>query len=539
MTCTVKRIGQAQRVGFIHFIPQTGDRADAVRLRLAWCHQRHARAVYCALCSSGVRTTTTRSLDTGVQHITITIQIPAKPVLASNKAGISNTAAQIRTFATGHGAAAIGLDVLIARLDVESQAVSQRQAQLGANVAGVRRVVPAVEFGAAGARRISRAIDPSRDHAGIVDLVLALLRGDREAVARIRTGNARRRVGQALRQVGAQRQRTEEVVAVLVVVARQREEVIAAQRLIDLRVVLLLVDLAIVVERIVVRRAAGRHERAQAAFGQIAGFNLHEQAHEVIFTRRTRQHDAHVVVGLLRAQVDGAANCRRGRAVDVGGAEVDVDLLDQFRIDLLVRIDRIVARIVQRHAVEGQADAVGREAADRERTTRRTIGVVVLEADAGDLVDRVEDRLAGVLALDVLSGQDGLGLRRVGSRNPAHFLGAAAGPGDDDFLFEIDRTDRLGKRRGGKSGNTDGEATGGCGQGRVEAHGEVNPCYGTLKLAGQPHGESPFSADWRRSYKRSGAARHPNCYRFVTATGAISQPIPRLWNDVSIRPANA
>ena len=511
MTRTVERVGQAQRVGFVHFITQTGDHADAVRLGLAG--GQHGDAV---------------------EHVAVAVDVTAEIRTTANVAGGHQHAGGggvdvAQAFLAGHGAAAVGLDVLIAGLNVQDQVVSQRQTQLGADVAGVRRVVTTVEFGAAGAGRLRRPVDPGRDHAGCVDRVEAFQLGDREAVARQRTGNAQVLVRNAHRRVGAQRQRAEEVVAVLVVVARQREEIVAAQRLIDLRVVLLLGHLAIVVERVVVGGAAGRHERTQAAFGQVASFHLHEQAHEVELTRRTRQHHAHVMIGLLRAQVDSAANRRSGRAVDVGGAEVDVDLLDQFRIDLLVRIDRIVARIVQRHAVKGQADAVRREATDRERTARRTIGIVVLEADARDLVDRVEHGLAGVLALNVLSSQDGLGLRRVGSRNPAHFLGAAARAGDDDFLFEINRTDRLGKRRGGKGGNTDGKAAGGGGQGRVEAHGEVNPCYGTLKLAGQPHGESPIGADWRRSYKRSGAARHPKCYRFVTATERDSSSFNPIW----------
>src|SRR3546814_3469375 len=75
-------------------------------------------------------------------------------------------------------------------------------------------------------------------------------------------------------------------------------------------------------------------------------------------------------------------------------------LFDQFGIKLLVRIDGVVARVIKRNAVEGQADTVFRKAADRELATRRTISVVVGEDDTGDEVDRVEDRLAGILARD-------------------------------------------------------------------------------------------------------------------------------------------
>ena len=172
--------------------------------------------------------------------------------------------------------------------------------------------------------------------------------------------------------------------------------------LIDLGVELLLVHLAIIVERQAVPGCRGREPGAGTAAGQIAGFDHAEHAPEIELPDRGRTHDVKIVAWGLGPKVDGAANRRGGRAINMGRAQVDVDLVDQLRINLLVGIDRIVARIVQRNAIEGQADAAGVETTDAERAARRTIGIVVLEADAGNLVDRVEDRLAGVLALDLV-----------------------------------------------------------------------------------------------------------------------------------------
>ena len=259
--------------------------------------------------------------------------------------------------------------------------------------------------------------------------------------------------------------------------ARDRDEIVGAQRLIQLEVVLLLVDLAIAVERHLVLGAAGGEPGAGAAAGQVTGFDHAEHAPEIELADRTRGKHAHVVAGGLGAQVDGAANSRSSRAVDVGGAEVDIDLLDQFGVDLLVRVDRIVARIVQRNAVEGQADATGIEAADVERAAGRTVGVVVLEADARDLVDRVEHGLARCGAFERFAGQHGLGLGRVGRGNAFDLLHGGAGAGDDDFGFEVLRTGRLGEGRAGDRGDTDGQGAGRGAESGVEAHSVENPCF--------------------------------------------------------------
>ena len=104
-----------------------------------------------------------------------------------------------------------------------------------------------------------------------------------------------------------------------------------------------------------------------------------EKAAEIELAEGDRNAAAHILVRRDRTVIDRAADGRRGRGVDVGGAEVDVDLLDQLGIELLVGINGIVARIVERNAVEGQADARAVETANVERAARRAIGVIVLE----------------------------------------------------------------------------------------------------------------------------------------------------------------
>ena len=74
-------------------------------------------------------------------------------------------------------------------------------------------------------------------------------------------------------------------------------------------------------------------------------------------------------------------------------------------------------------AVERVTDAGGVEAAHRQRAAGISVGVVVLEADAGNQVDRVEDGLARILTRDDLLGEHLLRLRGVRSLDAAHARG--------------------------------------------------------------------------------------------------------------------
>ncbi len=234
-------------------------------------------------------------------------------------------------------------------------------------------------------------------------------------------------------------------VAVLVVIGRDRDEVaMVAERLIDLAVILFLVEAA-VTAILVVGLAARRQPRLGAELGEGAGVEQAEHAVHVVRAVRIDHGRADLVGRRERAVIDRTARCAGGRRIDVGRAEIDVDLLDQLGVELLVRIDRIIARIVERDAVEGQRDARAVEAANAQLAARRAIRIAIGEVDAGDLVDRVEDRLAGDMMRDELLRQHRLRLGGIGDLDAVD-IGLGARTADDDVGLGVDRTGRLGGR---------------------------------------------------------------------------------------------
>src|SRR5207342_2168016 len=128
-------------------------------------------------------------------------------------------------------------------------------------------------------------------------------------------------------------------------------------------------DAAVAIDEIVGRHA-GRGEGAGAPGGELAGVDRAEHAVEIaVLERAVRTLDAgaEFTIGQAGAEVDGRAGRRGGRAVDVGRAQADIDLLDDFRIELLVREDGVIAGVVQRNAVERLRNAAVVEAADDQR----------------------------------------------------------------------------------------------------------------------------------------------------------------------------
>src|SRR5690606_30402155 len=105
-------------------------------------------------------------------------------------------------------------------------------------------------------------------------------------------------------------------------------------------------------------RLAGGQEGAGADRRKLARVDHDERADVVEVAGRNRHADPRIGARNPRAIVDRRTGRGSGRAVDVGSAEVDVDLLDQLRVELLVGIDRVVAGVVQRDTVESQADTV-------------------------------------------------------------------------------------------------------------------------------------------------------------------------------------
>src|SRR3546814_16904906 len=97
--------------------------------------------------------------------------------------------------------------------------------------------------------------------------------------------------------------------------ARDRHEVaVIADRLIDLGVVLLLVDLALVVEHIVVLGVAGREERLGATTREHAGVDRAEDAEEAIVADRPLQPRPELVERVARTILDCLASGLGGRA---------------------------------------------------------------------------------------------------------------------------------------------------------------------------------------------------------------------------------
>src|SRR3546814_2725000 len=92
----------------------------------------------------------------------------------------------------------------------------------------------------------------------------------------------------------------------------------------------------------VVLGVAGREERRGGPRREHAGVDRAEDAEEAVVADRTLQPRAELVERVARTIIDGRARGRGGRAVDIGRAEVDVDLLDQLGIELLVRIERVI-----------------------------------------------------------------------------------------------------------------------------------------------------------------------------------------------------
>ena len=309
-------------------------------------------------------------------------------------AGRAAVAADLRVgLIDGLGAAAVGQHVLERGIDGQGQAVGQGEARLAADVSGVGRVD----------RRVGRLQR------------VAQVVGD--ALFELRQGHAAR-----------------EAVAVLVVVTDQRDEVaVVAQRLIDAAVVLGLLDAARILE-VIVFGARHRGPGAGAPGAELTGLHQGEDAAVVVAANRRLDNQTRGPRGTARDIIDGAAGGRGGGAVHISGAQVHAGTLDQFRIQLLVGIDGVVAGVIQRNAVGSQRDAGGVEAAHGDVATRRSVGVVVGEVDARNQVDRVQDALTGRLAADVFlrDGGAGLGLlfRDDGSRQRARATDAS----DDDFV---------------------------------------------------------------------------------------------------------
>ncbi len=432
VACAVPGVSDANAVIVVDVVDQVGDNAVAVGTRLAGIVARDF-----------------------VVEVAVAVEVATEVVPAVESAGVGTAVDREEGFTKIVGAAAIGFDVLVARVEGEGQRIGDAEARSTADITRVGRVVTAIECRAATVaviivHRLSGAPDTACDNARIDGAgEFAIVFVDREAAV-FGTGCEQR----------FKAFRTGEVVAVDVPVTRHSDEIaIRTQVLPDAPVELRLVDPAVRIVGHAVGGVARRNEGLGADAGDVAGIDHAERAAVERVTRAGSEHfadrqvadEADVVARFTRADVDRAAGGRSSRAVDVGGAEIDADRFEDFGVDLLVGVECVVTRIVERQAVERLRDAVGTEAADGETATRRTPRVVVLEADTGNQVDNVVDRLAGTLAADDLFAENLLRLGGVGIFDAAD-AGFAGTGNDDDRIVEIDRTGGLCGGRGGDHG---------------------------------------------------------------------------------------
>ncbi|MNS51156.1 hypothetical protein D3C72_838220 [compost metagenome] len=321
--------------------------------------------------------------------------------------------------------------VLERRVEREDQVVAQREARLGAKVTGIRRVLTQTPVAVAVAVNVSHAVAIGRSRVAIVEVAVP--------------GHA---VGQAGRTVSVtlQLQVRIVVVAVAVPVAGQRDEVpVVAQRLEDLEVVLGLVQVALTLELVVRLIRIGEPGRG-AERTDFAGVQQREDAAEVVIAQRALDATTEFRRRADRAHVDRTARSRGRRGVDVGRAGVDRSAGDQVAVQLLVGVERIVARVVQRHAVEGLRDARTVKAMQTDVAARRTIGVVIGEAHARNQVQDFVDRLTSGLSLDELRGDGRAGLANGFRHDGAVDVARPALAGDNDFVdFNGGRAGRLGR----------------------------------------------------------------------------------------------
>src|SRR5690606_15869072 len=152
--------------------------------------------------------------------------------------------------------------------------VRQGETRRAADVAGVRRVVATVEFGAAAVPVIILLGDAS---CALAETAAQLARRNRAGIVDFVKPVAAFAVLHHLLEI-EHVERAEEVVAVLVVVTGHGDEVaVRADLLIETAVVLLLANFAVVVERIVVAGPRRRNEGARAEAGDVAGVDHAER----------------------------------------------------------------------------------------------------------------------------------------------------------------------------------------------------------------------------------------------------------------------
>ena len=273
-----------------------------------------------------------------------------------------------RAFGPTERAAAVSQNVLERRIDRERKIFTQAETRLDADVSGIRRVGrqrPDIATAAGGV-----------GHA--VDRCLLVLAGRYVADIAVEANCVE----------GSDGITADEVVAVLVEVNRSAHEIAAAQLLIDTRVELRLLDAAEIAEEVIVFRVGDRRPGARSEWAKRAQIDEAEHPAKVVAAVSVLQDAAELFRRHAADIVHGAARSRGCWAVDFRRTQIDRRLRNQFRVELLVGINRVVAGVVQLRAVKLQRNAGAIETANVERAAGRTVGVVVGECHARNEVQR-------------------------------------------------------------------------------------------------------------------------------------------------------
>ena len=137
----------------------------------------------------------------------------------------------------------------------------------------------------------------------------------------------------------------------------------------------------------VVARIGAGNESAGIPWAESTAVQHAEVALEVVLASCYRYQSTHLLGGQTCTRVDGAADGGSRWAVDVSSAKVYIDTLDDFRINLLVGVDGVIAGVIERDAVKGQRYARTVEAAQAQVAAGAAVGIVVGEVEAGHLVE--------------------------------------------------------------------------------------------------------------------------------------------------------
>ena len=313
--------------------------------------------------------------------------------------------------------------------DFKAQAIGQREVGLGRHEVVLERVQRVAEI-----LRIGVGVD-LRARAG-----RTVLRHNRREIGVVA-------VGGPLRLVEGR-----EVVVDGAVVKHARTDLVArAQVVLGAEIDVLAVGAAVALPLVGLRQRC-RHERLEVA--ELAGIDPREGAEVAQLAARQRDARALLVFGRARPDADVAAHCADVRRIGVGSALRDVERAQVFLVDVLLREDSEVARVVDRRAVDREAHLVAVEAAHPQAAAEQAGRVLAGAVHAGQQRQRLERVTAGAGLLELgLADRTARFGRVFVEQQPRAQLVALAG---HDDLVQFGGRLGVGRAEHGEHGQGDG-----------------------------------------------------------------------------------